>query len=319
VLVLALACALALPAGAAGVDELLAKYPARDATTQTQLSEALLDMGPDGITAVAAKLVPSGAAYLAARYALSGLVKVAGRPDARASQRAMVSEALLSAAKIAESPIVAAFLLEQERFVVGTEAVEPLAGFLPSPDLCDPAARDLVTLGTYKAGRAVLDALPDAPPECRLTLIQALGEMHVTAAAPALAEIAQGGEPSECDATLLALADIGAPESESVLRAAIISATGTRQRALIKRGCTMRGARRRRAARRRPSPWRWRSARPRSRCTCAPPRSRCSSTCRGSRRCPTSPSRCKEAIRPCGRRRCAWRSTSAEGSRRSSG
>ena len=235
-LALVLALLLVLSAGAATVDEILAKYPAEDATGQAELSEALLELGEEGILDVAGRLVPSGTADLSARYALSGLVKHAGRPDARAVQRGVVSEALVSAAGAAESPEVAAFLLEEARFVVGSEAIGPLARFLADPRLCDPAARALVTVGSYNAGRAVLDALADAPDECLPTLVQALGEMRVPDAVQALTEIAISYDGALQDAVILALANIGAPESEDALRIVIGSATGARQASLLDAG-----------------------------------------------------------------------------------
>ena len=154
------------------------------------------------------------------RQALHGLVFAAGDADL-AGLRSQVTAGLLAALAERDELEVEAFLLDQLRLVGGVELVAPLLPYLGDAELAEPAVRTLLSVagqsdrarGTVSA--AFEEALPNAAPEARLTLVRALGVVGTRTAVTALLEITRDDEYAQEEtkdvrrAALFALASTG--------------------------------------------------------------------------------------------------------------
>lgn len=122
-----------------------------------------------------------------AGYVLHGLVILVGRPG-KEEDRLLVSGLL--AAELARdkaSKSVKAFLIQELQTCGGKEVVPALAAQLAEPELCEPAARALLSIRDG-AKEALRTALRDGKAAQRLTLVQALGVARDAEAAPLLKE-----------------------------------------------------------------------------------------------------------------------------------
>lgn len=169
-----------LAAQAGAVNNILAKLPAQSSAEADQLMGQLLALGPDAIAGIGERLVPMGQGNdTAARFALSGLAKYVSKGTDE-SQRLMLAKTwcrLLQDPTL--KPEVKAFLMQRLELFGKNEIVPVVAGFLHDETLCDPAAQDLVAVGTPEAARALLKALPGADDEkARITIIKALGDLQ---------------------------------------------------------------------------------------------------------------------------------------------
>ena len=204
------------------VADLVASMPADTIDAGARTADTILKLGPAGLKQVIGMLLPPGQGDDShARTALNGIAWRVTRPGAE-KERAVFSAAMISALK-ADSPAgIRPFLVALVQMVGREEAVAPLAGLLGDPDLCDPAARALLTISERSTaglavGAAILKALPAAQGRCRLSLIQALGQLRERSAVPALLLIAASDEAAERSAALDALANTGDPAATGVL------------------------------------------------------------------------------------------------------
>jgi HEAT repeat protein len=101
------------------------------------------------------------------------------------------------------------------------ESVPWLGGVLAIDELCDPAARALVNIGTPSAAAALLKALPMLKEANRLTIINALGELRVKEAVDAILPFAASEDLNTRRVAWYALANIGSPKSVEVLAKAM--------------------------------------------------------------------------------------------------
>jgi HEAT repeat protein len=154
----------------------------------------------------------------AARVALHGLALRAGEPDAEPHFRRTAQRAFLKSIKRATDPDIKAFLIRQLEFFADDSAVSRLDDYVTNPVLCEPASRTILAIGGNTAVKAFRRALPLTEGRCRLSAIQALGELRDSDSAAALITIAL--EPSDAAARLAALralGEIGAPIAGHVL------------------------------------------------------------------------------------------------------
>lgn len=208
---------------AAAVNRLLARYPAQSGRENKSLSAEFLKLGSGAVRELCRMLLPAGRGEdAAARFALNGLAVYVG-PAGRGKERKEFLAAVLDCLRTSEEKEVRAFLISQVQLAGGREAVRPLARYLADPDLADPAARALTTIGGPEAGRALLRALARAGASLP-ALIKALGELRFRAAVPKLIPLASSTEPAVRETALYALANIGDPAARQVLSAARIAA-----------------------------------------------------------------------------------------------
>lgn len=158
---------------AATVDEIIAQFPAQDATTANALFDQLLAMDDDAIESLCGRLVPLGAGDdNAARYALTGLARYVSGPGA--DDRDDVEEALLGGLKSNKDPECRAFLLRQLQ-QCGTDAsVKTVASLLKDEANASHAILVLDTLGSEKADKALTKGLRTKSSATQLQILSAL-------------------------------------------------------------------------------------------------------------------------------------------------
>jgi len=201
------------------VSSTLNRFPARDTEERRGLCAEILDLGPEAIGDVCARVLPPGKGDDSqARFAVNALAVCVMRPGAE-DERALFSGALLDALAKTSDETVAAFFLSQVQLVGTQDAVPPLERYLVDERLAGPAVAALLTIGGRDATRALQSALGQAPRDARLVIIQALGETRGREAVPKLLPFAESGDEGIRQASLYALANIGDPAAGPVLGA----------------------------------------------------------------------------------------------------
>ena len=168
--------------------------------------------GREGIIAVSDMLVEPGQGEgYKARYALHCVavevcrMKHAGGGDGPRSQFALALASQLGGAR---PKGVQAFLLQELQTAGGKEVVEAIGKLLTDEDLCDWAARALVSIGEG-AVEQFRAALPQAKGKCRLTVIQNLGVLCDAKSADAMQAALKDTDREIRLAAAMGLAKIG--------------------------------------------------------------------------------------------------------------
>jgi HEAT repeat protein len=202
------------------VADVLALMPAPNKTQFNANMEAIAALGEEGLTTIAGMLAAPGKGdNTQLQYAIAGYAYYVTQPGKEAARKQAVT-ALCKALPKAGDPENKVFLLTQLQTVGDDAAVSTLQGCLTNDRLCDPAARALVKINTPAAQQALLQALPSTTGFNRITLTEALGDSRYTAAAAAIAPLANDADKRLAKVALYALAQIGAPASAPVLAAA---------------------------------------------------------------------------------------------------
>jgi hypothetical protein len=210
----------------ARVSAVLARFPSFSGADRDAAAAAFLALGESGVLEACRRLAPSGTDDdTLVRYALHGAAVYAARAGAE-SERASFAAALLKALAAHKDAEARAFLISQMQWVAKDDAVPALAGFLADPELADPAARALVTIGGVQAEKALLAALTRTPVSAPAPLVQALGALHSRPAVAALLPLAKAHDPALREAALNALADIGEPSARAVLEMISLTMSG---------------------------------------------------------------------------------------------
>ncbi|MBN1343529.1 MAG: DUF1080 domain-containing protein [Phycisphaerae bacterium] len=199
------------------VATLIAKMPAQNVAQENGLCAELIKLGAPGVADVCNRLVPPGKGDdTKARYALSGLARYVGRPGADAERRT-VADAIADALKSAADDEVKAFLIRRLQLVGQETHLAQLSAFLTDKRLCEPATQAMLAIGGPKVSPLLLDALPKTPPENRVTVIKAMGDLRSEAAAAAIMPYATDQDAKVRMAALYALANMGCPSAVDVL------------------------------------------------------------------------------------------------------
>lgn len=200
--------------GQSNVADLVNKMPAQSPAELKDISSGFVAMGPDGVKAICAMLVPTGAGDDSkARFALSGVVNYVSRPQAEA-ERTMVSGALVEALELAQDKEVKAFLMTQIQVVAKDEAVKALSSYLSDETLCSPACQALEAVGTPKAVRALAAALPKSKGALRVSIMTSLATLRDTNDVPAFLKDVPSEEAALRHAALFALANGGVAKAK---------------------------------------------------------------------------------------------------------
>jgi HEAT repeat protein len=208
------------------VSAALAKFPSFSGTERDAAAAAFLALGEPGFLEACRRLVPSGTDDDSlVRYALHGAAVYVTRAGAE-SERAAFIAALLKALEAHKNAEAKVFLISQIQWVAKDEAVPAMAACLADPDLADPAARTLVTIGGAQAEKALLTALTKMPGAAPLPVIQALGSLRSRSAVPELLALTKSADPQMREAVLNALAEIGDPSARSVLEMIPLTLSG---------------------------------------------------------------------------------------------
>lgn len=199
------------------VHDLLSQMPAPDQQTLQQDMQQVAALGAEGLSTLAA-LVRSddGGVDSTVRYAVGSFSFAATQPGKEA-WRSMSVTAYCNALHEVAGREAKAFLIRQLQITGNDEAVTCLQPFLQDSTLDGPAIRALEQINTANANDALLKALPTASDNTKISLIEALGRNHYTAAAKAIAPFAGSSHTDLRKVSLYALADIADPASAGIL------------------------------------------------------------------------------------------------------
>ena len=224
------------PAAAAELDRIPAKTPEEAA----QVFEAILAEGPSGIKDLTRKLVvPGEQDDSTVRIALHGLALYVSRAGADA-QRSVFAKALAAQLDSKLPDDVKGFLIRQLQHAGGPEATAALGNSLTNTTLSEYAAQALLATNDKAVAEQFKKALPKATGACRLTVIQALGNLQaargsaaVTAALrsndinlrlTAASALANSADPAAADAILRAIDTGKLYEHSKMIDAALLLA-----------------------------------------------------------------------------------------------
>lgn len=175
------------------VADVLALFPARDASEAERLFNDLINLPDEGLYAVVERVVPNGKPEgVAPRYAVSLLTHHASS----ASQKARIEKAYLHALAQTSNTEVGAYFIENLKRIGTNASVKPLAGKIDDEGLADQAIGALVSINSDESKEALLVALAQRyPASTHARLIQAVGEVGYAKAVPAVSQFA--ADPNE--------------------------------------------------------------------------------------------------------------------------
>ncbi len=199
------------------VSAVLVKFPAESGTDRDTAAAELLALGGKGILEACRRLTAAGADDdSVVRFALHGVAVYAARSGAE-HDRALLAGALAKGLDIHADAGIKAFLLSQLQLVGRADVVGAIAARLKEPDLADPAARALASIGGVPAERALLAALNEASARAQVPAALALGKLRSRQAVQALLAAVRGADASLRAAALWSLAEIGDPAARPAL------------------------------------------------------------------------------------------------------
>ena len=154
-----------------------------------KIFDKILAAGQDGVAAVIDLIkTPDTAPDHKPRYVLNGLATYVCRPGME-KQRALVNAAIVSRLADAKPKMMRANLARILQVCGDASVLPALAPMLPDPELCDPAAQVMVSIGPA-ASEHLRKALATATARPRLAIVQALGGVRDAAATDALIQAA---------------------------------------------------------------------------------------------------------------------------------
>lgn len=175
--------------------------------------------GADSLTALIGMLAePGSGENYKAHYALHCLALAAYQ--AGGADRSKFAETLAGQLDGDLAKGVKVYLIQELQSVGGREAMEALGKQLGDEDLCDPAARALVSIGRG-AGRQLATALSKVTGKCRLTIVQALASIGSSRSVGLLTE-ALGDK--DADVRLIALSGLAGIGDEGSIDAVVKAA-----------------------------------------------------------------------------------------------
>ncbi|NLP12607.1 DUF1080 domain-containing protein [bacterium] len=200
------------------MQELLKALPADNRLTASLLFDAMLDHGANGVQTLVRLLDSANAnEKTTAHYALDGLAQFCGALPNADARRQTFAAALASSLASARPAVDQAFLISRLSSCPSAEVISSLRMFLHDDALCEAAAMVLQSTADPTAGEALREALAQNSDKNKITLIQALGQIKYSKAAPDLLKSAQDKNTAVKEAALFALAEMGSNEAEAVL------------------------------------------------------------------------------------------------------
>jgi len=195
------------------------KTPANNAAELNANAAATAALGENGLVGLVSSLQPNGTADNTKTYdAISGFSFYVTQ-NSKEAWRAMAVKAYSKALAKITDKYNQQFIISQFQIVGKDDAVPTLSKYLNDNMLCDPAARALVKINSLSAKSALLMALKSSQGECRLSLVEALGDSRNSFAANGIGGLL--GQDKKLDkVALYALANIANPRSSNLLAAA---------------------------------------------------------------------------------------------------
>ena len=205
------------------LDNLVGRMPALSIDEGNKVFSEMVGLGQTGIRRLCSQLTPPGIGdNTKARYAISGLAKYVSRKSAEA-ERKVFALAIIKSLDGAADKEVKAFLIRQLQLAGKDESVGPLSKLLTDNELCEPATQALQAIQSDSAASALLEALPSVNGKNQITIITALGNLRVQAAAKQLLDHATSTDKNTRWAAMFALANIGDPSAERILTKVLLT------------------------------------------------------------------------------------------------
>lgn len=210
-----------MPAGrtkATIVADALAQLPADTQQKYNQTIADLVSTGEEGLLDLIGRMNPPGnKSNETVEYAISGWTHFVAND---AVKRELAANAFGKALNKQLDKEVKAFIIRQLRTICKDSDVNVLSGFLTDEQLSSPASLALVSIGTEKAGAALLKALKTTNSETiQLNLVNALGQLKYVSAEADLLNLLNRSNSEKTQKDLLnALAHLGTKESLKALR-----------------------------------------------------------------------------------------------------
>ncbi len=200
------------------VADALAQLPADTQQKYNQIIADLVSTGEEGLLDLIGRMNPPGKkSNETVEYAISGWTHFVAND---AVKRSVAANAFGKALNQPLDKEVKAFLIRQLRAIGSDDNVHVLSGLLADEQLLGPASLALVSIGTEKAGAALLKALKTTHSEpILLNMANAIGQTNYGAAEPELLNLLGKSNSEKLQKVLLhALGQIGSKESLNTLR-----------------------------------------------------------------------------------------------------
>ncbi len=210
----------------AALKKLVDQLPAENAQIEQEIMAGLTKLGTEGIQSLCGELVPPGSGDdTGIRYALHGLAMYVNRPGSE-NLRSEYAKTLCTQLNTISDKEVKAFLIRQLQLTGKSESVDTLVQFLNDAQLCEPATQALLRIGGNNVGPALSKALAGADEKNRITLIQALGQMQVSSAAPNIRPFVSDNDRNLRLTAIRALANMGDKQAVVLLKKPMADAGG---------------------------------------------------------------------------------------------
>ncbi|MGA2502089.1 MAG: HEAT repeat domain-containing protein, partial [Tepidisphaeraceae bacterium] len=181
-----------------------------------KIYDTLLAAGQEGVATVIDLIkTPDTAPEHKPRYVLNGLATYVCRPGME-KQRATVNAAIVSRLADAKPKMMRANLARILQVCGDASVLPALATMLLDPELCDPAAQVMVSIGPA-ASEHLRKALATATARPRLAIVQALGGLRDGAATDALLQAAADPDTDVRLAAVWSLSRAGAVAAVDVV------------------------------------------------------------------------------------------------------
>jgi HEAT repeat protein len=202
------------------IERLLASVPAKNAAMQKSNMVDIASFGDDGyLKLISGFGAPGKASNAAIEYAVAGFTVYATLPGNEEARKMSVS-AYTKALQTLTYKKNMAFIISQFELVGKNDNVAFLQGFLTDNELVDNTVRALAKINTQSSKMAMLNALPKANGQAKISIIEGLEATRFKQAASALGRLATDGDANVAKVSLYALSYIADPVSEPVLAAA---------------------------------------------------------------------------------------------------
>ncbi len=212
--------------------DVLAQMPAKQQAEYNKLIKDLSSTGEDGVLMLVKMInAPGKGSNSNVDYALSGLthyVMAKGEENARL----VTSNAYCKALEMVDERETKAFLIRQLQLLGKDECIETLATYLNDESLSGPAASALSTVGTEKAGQALVSALKmrTGSPKTQKDVIRAIADLQVKEAESVLLTLAETSDADMQKVVLYALGRVGSINSMELLADAAQNANYTMEK-----------------------------------------------------------------------------------------
>ncbi|WP_343673076.1 hypothetical protein [Chitinophaga sp.] len=205
---------------AARINAILQEMPSPNDSLKTISMKQLEKLGEGGLTALA---MMSQTGNIRVQYALTaytGYITAALQDSARKTAVKAYCRALKKVTAIPAKT----FLINQLQLCGNDVAAATIAPSLVQEPLCDAAARALIQIGGPVAKPTLVYALSKAKGNCKIALINAIGELRYLSGLDAVTALANTRDLRQRRAALMAIANMGNESSDSLLHAAAAKA-----------------------------------------------------------------------------------------------